>query len=127
MSEERKVNFSINEGEPFFSHELSINFNPTQFIFDFKCVTPRVDARSSDGTTILSLKHNVVMVDPYHAKQIVKVLAEMLEKYEKRFGEIRLPKALQVLETEAKKSKKASEKNKQKDIGEAGEVPNYLG
>jgi len=59
---EEKVNLNISDGDVFFAHELSINFNPMQFIFDFKSITPRVDPRSQTKASI-SLKHNVVMVD----------------------------------------------------------------
>jgi len=42
---EKKVNFGIEDGDNFFAHEVSVNFNPTQFVLDFKCITPRVDPR----------------------------------------------------------------------------------
>ena len=56
MPEQKKINISINEGMEFFAHELSVNFNPTQFIFDFKCITPRVDPRSKE-VPHLNIKH----------------------------------------------------------------------
>ena len=34
--EEKKLNVSIVDGKTFYAHEASINFNPTQFILDFK-------------------------------------------------------------------------------------------
>ncbi|MBS3097733.1 DUF3467 domain-containing protein [Candidatus Woesearchaeota archaeon] len=116
--EEERINLHINEGEPFFAHELSINFNPTQFVFDFKCITPRVDPRSQTKASI-SLKHNVIMVDPYHAKKVLDLLNEVVKKYEKEFGKIEKPKSIE--EFEKKHKKKAKEK---KDTTEA---PSYFG
>lgn len=124
---ERRINFTISEGEPFFSHELSVNFNPTQFILDYKCITPRVDARSNDGSTVLSLKHNVVMMEPYHAKQMLDVLTNVIGKYEKRFGKIQKPNALVKLEKEVKKKSKPNAKKTKTEEDIVGSFPRYLG
>jgi hypothetical protein len=95
--EEKHINMSISDGNEFFAHEVSINFNPMQFIFDFKCITPRVDPRSKDAPT-LALKHNVVLTDPYHTKKIAELLNDVIGKYEKEFGKIQMPKALEKME-----------------------------
>ncbi|MEM4268441.1 MAG: DUF3467 domain-containing protein [Candidatus Woesearchaeota archaeon] len=117
--EEKRINLSINDGGDFFAHEVSINFNPLQFIFDFKCITPRVDPRSKDAPT-LSLKHNVVLTDPYHAKKIAELLNDVIKKYEKEFGKIEKPKALELLEKKSKKSAGDSDKIERS-------IPAYLG
>ncbi|MBW2974767.1 DUF3467 domain-containing protein [Candidatus Woesearchaeota archaeon] len=116
---EEKINLNINEGDAFYAHELSINFNPLQFVFDFKSVTPRVDPRSRDRASIV-LKHNVILVDPYHAKRVYDLLGSVLKKYEKEFGKIEKPKPLQVVE---KKSKKEANKLKHE---EKIETPSYI-
>jgi len=116
MSEE-KINLNINEGDAFYAHELSINFNPLQFVFDFKSVTPRVDPRSRDRASIV-LKHNVILTDPYHAKRVYDLLGTVVKKYEKEFGKIEKPKALQMVE---KKSKKEA-----KGVKEKLETPSYI-
>lgn len=121
---EQKIHFSINEGDPFFSHDTSINFNPAQFIFDFRCVTPRIDPRTNDGSRVMQLKHNVVMLEPYHAKQIMEVLTDMVQKYEKKFGKIVKPKAITKLEKEVKASDKSGKKKTEEIIDN---FPNYLG
>ncbi len=97
-----KIQMSINEGEPFFAHEMSINFNPTQIILDFKCITPRVDPRSHKAP-VIHVKHNVVMVDPFHAKQALELLEKVLKNYEQEFGKIQKPKAIAVAEKRSKK------------------------
>ncbi len=114
---EEKINMNINEGDAFYAHELSISFNPLQFVFDFKSVTPRVDPRSRDRASIV-LKHNVILTDPYHAKRVYELLGSVIKKYEKEFGKIEKPKPLQVIE---KKNKKYTKKTKEKI-----ETPSYI-
>lgn len=116
---EEKINLNINEGDAFYAHELSINFNPLQFVFDFKSVTPRVDPRSRDRASIV-MKHNVILVDPYHAKRVYELLGDVLKKYEKEFGKIEKPKPLQVIE---KKNKKYATQLESK---EKIETPSYI-
>lgn len=122
MTEDKQmnINLNINDGEAFFAHEMAINFNPMQFIFDFKCVTPRIDQRAAEGQAVISMKHNVVMVEPYHAKQVAQALSDSIKRYEKEFGKIEKSKALQTFE----------KKNKQKidELTKKGTVnPSYLG
>lgn len=116
---EEKINLNIKEGEAFYAHELSINFNPLQFVFDFKSVTPRVDPRSRDRASIV-LKHNVILTDPYHTKRIYELLGGVINKYEKEFGKIEKPKPLEIVE---KKNKKEASRIGDK---ERIETPSYI-
>ncbi|MBR9699892.1 DUF3467 domain-containing protein [Candidatus Woesearchaeota archaeon] len=102
---EKKINLSINEGTAFFAHEASINFGPTQVIMDFRCITPRVDPRSNEAPT-LNMAHNVIMVEPYHAKRLFELLGTTIEKYEKEFGKIEKSKAMKSAEKKRKEMKK---------------------
>ncbi len=117
MEERKKMNVNIRDGQVFFSHETAVNFNPTQFIFDFKCITPRVDPRSKEAPTV-TIDHNVVIIEPYHAKRISELLNKIVKKYEKEFGKIEKPKALEIFEKKRKK--------KSKDTNEK-QIPTYLG
>lgn len=112
------VNLSINDGVEFFAHETSVHFTPIQFIFDFKSVTPRIDPRGKDKPVFM-MRHNVVMIDPYHAKQMVEVLNNAVENYENKFGKISKPKAISKLE----KTKKSTKKSKSAKAA----LPTYLG
>ncbi|MBD3164304.1 DUF3467 domain-containing protein [Candidatus Woesearchaeota archaeon] len=116
---EKKINLSINEGQGFFAHEASINFSPTQFIMDFRCVTPRIDPRSNEAPT-LHMAHNVVMIEPYHAKRVHELLSEMIEKYEKEFGKIEKTNAMKKIE-----KKKQKEKEKRSNVTKT--APSYFG
>ena len=112
----KNLNFSVDNGDEFFAHETSINFNPSQFIFDFKSVTPRVDVRDRQNPIIV-IKHNVVMADPYHAKKVAELLNNVIRRYEKEFGVIEKSKAIKKLEKKSKKAKVESVK----------ETPTYFG
>lgn len=101
----------------FFAHEASINFNTTQFIMDFKCVTPRIDPRAKESA-ILNLRHNIIMLDAFHAKKFHELLGEVLKNYEKEFGKIEEPKQIKMIE----KKKKKQEKDALPDS-----TPSYLG
>ena len=120
-TDEKKVNMSIEDGKSFFAHEVSINFNPTNFILDFKNVTPRVDPRSKENL-VLRMEHNVVMVDPYHAKRISELLSKVVKDYEKEFGKIEKPKAVKKYEDSAKKKGRPSKAEKAKTT-----TPSYFG
>jgi hypothetical protein len=119
MEQGKKINLSINEGSAFFAHEASINFSPTQFILDFRCVTPRVDPRSNEAPTI-HMTHNVIMTEPYHAKKIYELLGNMLNKYEKEFGKIDKTKAMKTMD----KKRKGDMKEKESETKTA---PSYFG
>ena len=107
---EKKMNVNIDEGKTFYSNEASINFNPTQFFLDFKCIAPRVDLRSKDGTLHVAIEHSVVTVDPYHAKQILSLMHKSIEKYEAEFGEIKKPASLAKMESGMEEEEKAKDK-----------------
>ena len=111
------INISINDGEPFFAHEMSVNFTPTQFTLDFKCISPRNDPRSKKPSFLL--KHNVIMVEPWHAKMIISVLANVLKKYEDEYGAVKKPKSVEIAEKKQKKAMKATPHET--------ETPSYLG
>ena len=93
----KNLNISIKEGDAFYCHEMSVNFNPLQFVLDFKSVTPRVDPRSQEGPSVV-LKHNVVLMDPWHMKQAVQMLGKVITEYESQFGEIVKPKPVEIME-----------------------------
>lgn len=117
MVDPNKVNLSVNDGMDFFANEVSVNFSPMQFILDFKSVVPRVDMRSKNGP-VLSLKHNVILVDPYHAKKFHKMLGDVIKQYEEKYVKIKKPAAIAKAEKDAKKNQ---------EKGSAKAVPNYLG
>jgi hypothetical protein len=111
-----QINLNINDGEPFFSHEVTVNFTPTQLTLDFKCITPRNDPRSKKPS--FQLKHNVIMLEPWHGKALVAVLKNVIKKYEDEFGKIKKPKAIEKAEQKRKTLSSKPEKI---------EMPSYFG
>lgn len=117
MSEPLSIN--VNDGGAMFAHEMSVNISPTQLMLDFKMVTPRTDPRGKGRPTFL-IQHNVIIVDPWHAKKIAEVLDESIKRYEQEYGKVTKPKGLV----------KAEKKQKQlqaQSAGETKETPTYLG
>lgn len=101
----KQVNFEIDTGDAFFADEVTVVHNPTKMIFDFKSVTPRFDMRNKEMQPI-KVCHNLVMVDIFMAKEIHRILGENIKNFEKRFGKIEMPKALQKAKRQDKKAKK---------------------
>ena len=120
---EKKINLNIIDGDAFFSHETSINFNALQFILDFKNISPRMDPRTRNGA-VMSLKHNVILMDTFQAKRFHELLGKAIEKYEKNYVKIKKPKAIEKIERERKKNSKG--KKSKKGDNEI-KIPSYLG
>ncbi|MBR9691649.1 DUF3467 domain-containing protein [Candidatus Woesearchaeota archaeon] len=118
MTEKKSINIGINDGNEFFAHETSVHFNPTQFIIDFRNITPRLDPRAKE-TPFMVLKHNLILIDPWHAKEVLRILTNTIERYEKQFGRIDQPKAV-------KKYLKEAKKLKDKKVPKS-QTPSYMG
>ena len=119
---EDSVNLNIVDGEPFFAHEVTVNFTPTQLTFDFKCITPRTDPRSRKPS--FQMKHNVVMMEPWHAAAMVQVLSNVLKKYAQEYGKAEKPKS--IVRAEKKRAAAVKGQKAAKPV-EAVEAPTYLG
>ncbi|MBN1645099.1 hypothetical protein JW851_03610 [Candidatus Woesearchaeota archaeon] len=117
MTEQPKVNIQIKEGNVFFAHEMSANFTPTQFSLDFKSITPRTDPRSKQPSFLL--EHNLVLLEPWHAKMVSQVMNNVIKKYEEEFGKVKKPKALEKAEKKHKKQMESKEGST--------ETPSYFG
>ncbi|NCO96618.1 MAG: hypothetical protein COY38_03675 [Candidatus Aenigmarchaeota archaeon CG_4_10_14_0_8_um_filter_37_24] len=93
MEDKRRVNVNIDHSElGFFTDNVTISHNPNKFIFDFVQVTPRFDRIGDDMQQSLAVKHNTIIMDPIMARNILEILKDNLEKYEKNFGEIKIQK-----------------------------------
>ena len=112
------VNLNISDGGAFFAHEMSVNFSPTQIFLDFKMITPRVDPRGKGKATFM-MQHNVVMLEPWHAKKMIEVLQASVKRYEEEYGKIAKPKSISKAEKKQKKVQQKAESTK--------ETPSYLG
>ena len=118
---DEKINVNINDGEAFYSNETSISHNPVQFVLDFKQITPRIDMRSQQSQ-LFCLKHNVILIDPLHAKRLSDMMQAAIKEYENKFGKIEATPAIKKFEKENKK-----EANKSKPKTVKAESPSYFG
>ncbi len=100
----KKINFQVQEGDSFFSDEIAVIHNALKFYLDFKNTTPRVDIRFNDHQPMV-LKHNVVIMDPYTAKELCTILSENIQNFEAKFGPIDKPEAQKKAEDIAKDQK----------------------
>ncbi len=98
-----QLNVRIRDGEQFFSNESSINFNPNEIVIDFKCMTHTHDVADRRG---LVLRHNMVIMNPFHAKNFLVMFSNVIKDYENRFGEIKKSEAVKRAEGMLKKEEK---------------------
>jgi len=90
---EKQVNIQIDHRENgFYSDNISIIHNPSKFILDFKQVTPRIDYIHGKSQETLSVKHRVIILDVKFAKLFLNTLKKSIEGYERKYGEIKVPK-----------------------------------
>ncbi len=115
MAEEQEVRVDVVNGDEFFADEVSVSHSPIRFVIDFKSMTPRMDL--PDHPPRMVIKHNLVLLDPYFAKDVLNVLKDNIEKYEKKFGEVRKPEALNKHEGEVRKAGKKPKASKQDYFG----------
>ncbi len=85
-------NFRSKMGEAFYSDAVTIVFGKGRFVMDFKKTAPRIDRIGGDQRQSLMTEHNPVILQPQAAKMMMKILENNIEKYEEKFGEIKLPK-----------------------------------
>jgi len=91
VERKKKVDFNVDEGkEVFYANNLAIFNNPAEFILDFTQITPRVDMIQDKQIITYVAKHNAIVLNPKQAKIFFSLLKENIEKYEKKFGKIKL-------------------------------------
>ncbi|MEM3374567.1 MAG: DUF3467 domain-containing protein [Candidatus Woesearchaeota archaeon] len=122
---EKKVKFDIDNGNVFFADEIGIIHNPLRIMLDFRSVTPRVDIRNQEFQPIV-IKHNVVILDPFMAKNLLELLKQNIANYEKQFGKIKQPEQLRKINRKQKKSNIKNETNIEKN-NKNEKTPAYLG
>jgi hypothetical protein len=107
MEEEREEGVRVDVGDAgpeFSADEVAVSHSPIRFIVDFKSITPRLDVHNHPPRHVL--KHNIIKIDPFLAKDFLEVLKKNIEKFEKHYGKISKPKAIEKAQEEAKKKGK---------------------
>jgi hypothetical protein len=111
---QQQLNLRVKDGDQFYSNEASINFNPNEFSLDFKCLTHLHDVGEHRS---LLLKHNIVIMTPFHLKSFANILSKAVVDYEKRFGKIEKSEAVKKAEKLVKKeNKKTEQENKEGEL-----------
>ena len=107
--EKKETTYSvrIKDGDQFYANETSIQISPLEIILDFKCSTHVQDVGNNKGVLI---KHNQIILTPFHAKSVLNILANAVKNYEDKFGVIKKPKELSKAESLIKKEQNNKEK-----------------
>ncbi|MEK6955615.1 MAG: DUF3467 domain-containing protein [Nanoarchaeota archaeon] len=119
--EEKQLNVRIKDGDQFFANEIGLNFTPTEIVLDFKCIS---NIHDIENHRALLLRHNPVILTPYHAKSFLEVLTKAVNDYEKRFGEIKKPKEIDKAEKIMQKQK---DDNKSREKDNTNDDVTYFG
>jgi hypothetical protein len=125
MEEQKKeLSVRVKDGEQFYSNETSIHVNPSEIVFDFKCINQVQDISNLNAVV---LKHNLVIMTPQHAKSFVNILSRVIKDYEEKFGLIEKTKYQKKADEIVKKAVKDAEKKDKKEtiIKSSGE--SYFG
>lgn len=105
MEEKRRINVNVDHSEPaFFTDNVTVSHSQQKFVMDFTQTSPRFDRIGESNQQTIVVKHKTLVMDPALAKVFMNVLKENLDKYEKKFGKISVPKK------KARKSKKGVSK-----------------
>ncbi len=104
------------DAQGFYSNQQTVAHQPDKFIFDFKSAYPQF---TPENRATMVINHRVVLLDPYSAKEFLKVLRDNLDRYEKQFGEIKKPAQLEKAEKQATVQLKQAATSSQK--------PSYMG
>ena len=113
MEKQKSVNVKVDHNDPvFFSDNVTISHNQSKFIVDFSQTIPSFDNIGGNMQQSFIIKHKAVILDPQFAKVFLDLLQKNVQKYEKKFGKIKLQK------------QKEAEKE---DIVEAEKSTRYIG
>ncbi len=89
----KKVNINIDQNkDSFYANNLAVFNNPTEFVLDFAQVIPKVDMIQNEQMISYNIKHNSIILEPKQAKIFLNLLKENIDKYEHKFGKIKLLK-----------------------------------
>ena len=120
-----EMRVEVSDAAPeFFADDLTVSHTPLRFILDFKSLTPRINTPKESRHMIL--KHSVIKVEPFIARALLEVLTSNLERYEKEYGKIKKPKALEIAERNTKKNNKINNDNKKNNNNKASPL-HYVG
>lgn len=82
MTNKEQINVELpeEEGQGIYANFVIVSHSPSEFVIDFTRILPGLKKAKVYSRIILA---------PVHAKLLMRTLKENIEKYEKRFGEIK--------------------------------------
>lgn len=87
------MNVNVEHAEPvFFTDCVTVSHGPAKFVLDFTQSVPRFDTLGGAVHQTLVVKHRTLLMDPAVAKSLLAVMQDNIEKYERQFGKIELPR-----------------------------------
>ena len=94
MDDKKKgVGVSLDHSEPaFFTDNVTVSHSPNKFVIDFSQTTPRFDNFEDKQQQTFVIKHKTIVLDPQFAKIFSDILQQNVNRYEKTFGSIKIPK-----------------------------------
>lgn len=93
MAEKQHVNLKIDHSEEgFYSDSISVVYNPSKFVLDFKQITPKIDQMQGKSQQTVVIKHKTILLDSKFAKIFLETLKKAIDGYEKKYGKIEVPK-----------------------------------
>lgn len=83
MPDKEQINIELPEeaGQGVYSNFVIVSHSPSEFVLDFTRILPGLKKAKVYSRIILA---------PTHAKLLLRTLKDNIEKYEKRFGEIKV-------------------------------------
>ena len=80
----QQINIKLDEkvGEGVYANFFMIANNPSEYIIDCGRIVPGLPSANI---------YSRIITTPQHAKQLLKLLQQNIEQYEKQFGEIKIP------------------------------------
>jgi hypothetical protein len=95
MDDKKKgIGVSLDHTEPaFFTDNVTVSHSPNKFVIDFSQTTPRFDNFEDKQQQTFVIKHKTIVLDPQFAKIFSDILQQNVDRYEKMFGSIKIPKA----------------------------------
>ena len=108
----KELSIRVKEGDQFYSNETAIHVNPSEIVFDFKCINQVQDIAEMNA---LVLKHNIVIMTPQHAKSFAAILDKVIKDYEDKFGAIEKTKHQKKADEIMKKAVKDAERKDKKE------------
>lgn len=99
-------NVEINYGvAAFYTDSMAVIHTSDKFVIDFRQTIPKLDQIENSRQETIYVEHNSVVMNPYIAKMLMNLLKDNIEKYEKKFGEIK------IVESKSEKEEKFSTKD----------------